>query len=227
MHGPLTLSPPQRRVIGVLIEKALTTPDSYPLTLHAIVLGCNQKQNRDPVVEYEEGHIGRVVHELMQMELVRLAPVSAAARSNRFQHLTEERLNWARPQQAIMAELLLRGPQTIGELRTRAGRMTSFPDLASVSHILDELAARQPPHVRAMPREPGKSAVRHTHLLSPDDESETAAVPDSGAAGAAPADEDAAVLTERIARLETLVGDLQRQLAELHPGGGGAARTDG
>jgi uncharacterized protein YceH (UPF0502 family) len=163
----------------------------------------------------------------MQMELVRLAPVAAAARSNRFQHLTEERLNWARPHQAIMAELLLRGPQTPGELRTRAGRMTSFPDLASVSHILDELAARQPPHVRALPREPGKSAVRHTHLLYPDDESEAAAGPTVGAAAPAPSNEEAAALSERIARLEALVGNLQRQVAELHPGSGGAGRAEG
>ncbi len=156
------------RVLGVLIEKSLSQSGSYPLTLNAVVLGANQKQNREPVLSLSETEVGRVLHSLERKKLVGYASVGAGARANRFEHHVAEQLKWDRREQAVMAELMLRDRQTIGELRTRASRMTPFPDLPAVAAVLDSLAAYDPPCVEELPREPGRSASRYRHLIGED-----------------------------------------------------------
>lgn len=153
------------RVLGVLIEKSLTQPGSYPLTLNALVLGCNQKQNRDPVVEFGESDVSRAIHTLQLKGLVKQAPPLPGARANRFQHHVVEALHWDRREQAIMAELMVRGRQTPGELRTNASRMTGFADLPAVLATLEALMRYTPPYVEELAREPGRSANRYRHLL--------------------------------------------------------------
>ena len=154
------------RALGVLIEKALTQPGSYPLTLNAIQLGANQKQNRDPVVDYSESDISRAVHSLQLRNLIKQAPPSPGARANRFAHNVVEVLHWDRREQAIMAELIMRGRQTAGELRTHASRMTPFPDIEGVTATLRGLSQGEHRFVEELAREPGRSANRFRHLMS-------------------------------------------------------------
>ncbi len=155
----------QCRVLGVLIEKALSQAGSDGLSLNSILVGCNQKTNREPVVEYADGDIARTVRELMDMQLVAQAPPEPGARVNRFGQRVEERLGWGRREQAVIAELMLRGPQTVGELRGRIGRMNVNLDVLGVQAILDELGSRESPPLVVLPREPGRSAVRYRHTL--------------------------------------------------------------
>ena len=155
MHPVLT--PVQQRVWGALIEKSLSQPAYYPMTLNAVNAACNQKQNRDPVMSLGEGEVAKALHELQEMGLVSLAPSSPGARANRFGHQAQSELAWDRPQQAIMAELLVRGPQTLGELRTRAGRMSdTLQNLAILSNVVNDLAAREPPPTSAPGFVPGR-----------------------------------------------------------------------
>jgi len=158
------------RVLGVLMEKSLTQASTYPMTMNAIVLGANQKQNRDPVVEMSEGDVAKALTRLQQKRLVKQAPPSAGARSNRFLHACVEAFQWDRRQQAIMSELFLRGRQTPGELRTHASRMTPFPDLEAIGNTLSELENQAPPFVEELLREPGRSANRWRHLLGSEEE---------------------------------------------------------
>ena len=210
------LTAEQRRVLGVLMEKSLATPDYYPMTLSAIVAACNQKSNRDPVVSYPEGDVGRVLYELMELNLVAQADTSHGARANRFEQRVHEELDWNRRHRALMAELLLRGPQTLGELRTRSARMVSLPDPASLTSVLEELVCMDPPRVRVLPREPGRSAVRHDHTLYPPDECTASAVPAVATTEAGPVETTSdSGLTARIERLETEVADLRAVVQDI------------
>jgi len=204
------------RVLGVLIEKSLTQPGSYPLTLNAIVLGANQKQNRSPVESYSETAVGKALYSLQEMDLVAHAPPAPAARANRFKHRAAETLHWDPREQAVMAELMLRGRQTAGELRTRASRMTPFDDLEAVGAVLTGLMEHEPAFVEKLPREPGRSAVRFRHLLSGEetgtsDVSAEVVVPSS----TANPHDDQTGLADRVARLEATVSKLSRVVAEL------------
>ena len=163
------------RVLGVLMEKALTTPDAYPLTINSLVSGANQKQNRDPIMSLTDGDVSRTLQTLTHRGLAHQAPPEPGARANRFQHTVVEGFHWDKRGQAIMTELLLRGRQTGGELRTRASRMCSFADVPAVLVTLAELAQVDPPFVEELPREPGRSSNRWRHLLS--DEAEPTAAP--------------------------------------------------
>jgi uncharacterized protein YceH (UPF0502 family) len=165
---PIQLSENETRVLGVLIEKSLTQPTSYPLTLNAIVLGANQLQNRDPVIQLSDADASAAIRTLSHKKLVEQAPPSPGARANRFRHRVGEEFRWDRRQQAIMAELMLRGRQTAGELRGRASRMTTFQDVDSVMVTLGELMSGDTKFVEEMPREPGRSANRFRQRLSPD-----------------------------------------------------------
>ena len=173
---PIQLEDNEQRVLGVLIEKSLTQQSSYPMTLNAIVLGANQKQNRDPVLALTEQDVGKALHGLQQRRLVAQADPASGARVNRFAHNVVERLEWDRHDQAVMAELMLRGHQTPGELRSRASRMTPFQDVQSVIGILSRLQEADPPFVEELPREPGRSANRFRHLIGVD--AMAAAAPD-------------------------------------------------
>lgn len=207
------LAPAPRRVLGVLIEKSMTTPGQYPLTMNALLTGCNQLTCRDPVMTLAEGDVAKAVFELQQWQLVAQAPPDRTARANRFIHNVEQRFGWGARERALMAELLLRGPQTIGELKGNASRMTPLEDLHYVSELLGALAGREPPFVRELPRQPGKSVVRYDHLFYPDDEPREYSVP------TAKADTDPPPfnrpLEERIARLESEITAIREQLRHL------------
>jgi len=204
----------EQRVLGVLMEKSLTQPDSYPLTLNSILLGANQKQNRDPVREFTEREISDALRGLERSQLVSQAPPALGARSVRFEHHAVERFHWDRREQAIMAELFLRGRQTPGELRTHAGRMTPFADLDAVATTLSALRNQETPFVEELPREPGRSANRFRHLLS--GPSVTPASEKSMPAPEARIGEDsgASDLASRVARLEESVARLEAQMAQ-------------
>lgn len=153
------------RVLGVLIEKSLTQSSGYPMTVNGITLGANQLQNREPVTSYSESEVSAALRNLIHMNLAAQSPPSSGARAVRFEHRVVDHSHWDRREQAVMAELMLRGRQTAGELRTHASRMTPLPDLPAVTAILDALKAHEPPFVEELPREPGRSANRFRHLL--------------------------------------------------------------
>lgn len=169
----MTLDSVQARVLGTLIEKEIVTPENYPLSLNALIAGCNQKSSRDPVVELGEDEVRQALHTLEQQGLT---SVNRDARVAKFEHRARTVLNLRRDETAILCLLLLRGPQTPGELRSRADRMYSFDDIAAVESTLNRLASEpsvegtQPqgirPLVSALPRQPGSREVRYMHLLS-------------------------------------------------------------
>ena len=159
------LTAEEARVLGALIEKALTTPEYYPLSLNALVMACNQKNNRLPLVAYVESLVVRVIDELREKRLVAMVTESGA-RVPKYKQLADVQIGLDLKDLAIIAELLLRGPQTVGELRNRADRMAGFTDLADAQSVLDGLAARPAPLVARLPRQPGTKESRYTHLLS-------------------------------------------------------------
>ena len=207
----------QIRVIGVLIEKSLSQPGSYPLTINAIQLGANQKQNRDPVVDYTEGDVTRALQQLISRKIVSQAPPSSGARANRFEHRVLDAFGWDRREQAVMAELMLRGRQTAGELRSRASRMTSITDLGAVDAVLRALMEHNHPFVAELTREPGRFTNRFRQLMQSNPPAETAP-----AVAAVELTEDVDEpfqsvedLTARVTRLETAVFDLTAAVTEL------------
>lgn len=197
------------RVLGCLIEKEMATPEYYPLTLNALTNACNQKSNRDPVMSLDEADVIRALDALRTQGLAMQS--AEGVRVPRYRHTLAEKLHLEPPQLAVLAELLLRGPQTLGELRTRAERMHPLPDLGAVEDILDELAEHTPALATQLPRQPGQKENRYAHLL--------AGEPTIEAAGRALPPEAARVqvsaVDERIARLEEEVVALRLELAEL------------
>jgi uncharacterized protein YceH (UPF0502 family) len=182
----VTLDVVERRVLGVLMEKALALPQYYPMTVNAITTACNQKQNRDPVMDLDEEVVWDALERLRNRNLVVRVAAGAGARTDKFKHNVAEAWSWPASHRAIMAELLLRGPQTVAELRTRASRMSEFATSEEVTTALETLAAHDPPWVRLLPRQPGQSAARWGHLLYPADEAPPAPKMD-GPAEEAPA----------------------------------------
>jgi uncharacterized protein YceH (UPF0502 family) len=195
------------------------------MTLNALVAACNQKQNRDPVMSIEEGAVFRGIESLRERGLVSKVLPGPGARTDRFKHEVESQFGWQRHEKAVMAELLLRGPQTVGELRSRCSRMATFETLEVVSAVLDSLAHKDPPMATALPREPGRSAIRHTHLLYPEGEQPAAAAP-TVAAPAATVGAVAAPSTPpaEIAALQSQIDALQTELADLHEAMNGLRR---
>ncbi len=210
---PLTLSAVQRRVLGVVIEKSFTTPEQYPLTVNAIIAGCNQKSNRDPVLDLGDGDVIQAVQELMHMNLVKLAATGPGARSNRYEHDVTSQFPWSPREQAVLTELMLRGPQTVGELRTRSNRMVPFPDLQTVQNILDAFVGAEPPEVVVLPRAAGQSAIRYRHTFHADGE-EVETGQSAAAAPTAPPPRDAS-LEKRVDDLESRVADLERRIEAI------------
>jgi len=198
----------ETRVLGCLIEKELATPEYYPLTLNALTNACNQKSNRDPVMALEDAD---VVRALDSLRFQRLAHQSAeGVRSAKYCHNLEGLLRLEPQELAILAELLLRGPQTVGELRGRAERMRPFPDLAAVEEVLASLAEREAPLVVRLPRQAGRKEQRYAHLLSGVPE-----VNDEYAPPLEPARRQVLAENERLTALETEVATLRGELAEL------------
>ena len=201
------------RVLGCLIEKQRTTPDAYPLSLNALRLACNQSTNRDPVVQYDEATIRDALQRLYRRGWTRLAS-GQGSRAAKYRHLLDDALRLAPDELALLAVLMLRGPQTPGELKQRSERLHPFPDLAAVHATLEGLIARE--LVARLPRRPGQKEERYAQLLGGDHAAAAepaAAAPAAGGAGAAPA--AAAGHEERLARLEREVAELRAELAAL------------
>jgi uncharacterized protein len=196
------------RVLGCLIEKQRTTPDAYPLSLNALRAACNQTTNRDPVVEYDEETVRSALRRLEQRRWVRLAS-GRGSRAVKFRHLFDEALGIGEPELAILAVLMLRGDQTVGELKARAERLHPFPSLAEVHETLDRMIERE--LVVRLSRRPGQKEERYRQLLGGDEEA--AAGADAPPADREPPSEDD--LAARVGRLEAEVASLRETLATL------------
>jgi len=194
------------RVLGALVEKDITTPDYYPLSLNALVNACNQKNNRDPVMTLDEESVS---HALATLQEKRLAgPASGAdSRVTKYEHRLQEVFNFDRRETAILCVLLLRGAQTPGELRGRTERMYHFEALDDVHSTLDRLSQRQPALVAVLPRQPGTKESRYMQLFSGD------APPAEAAAVRVPASPSQG--EGRLAELESEVAELRREVAEM------------
>jgi hypothetical protein len=202
----IVLNPAEARVLGALIEKDITTPDYYPLSLNALINACNQKNNRDPVTNFDEETVRLALRNLSDKRLA--GPASGAdGRVTKYEHRLQEVFNFTRPETAILCVLLLRGPQTPGELRGRTERMHRFEDLDEVLSGLQQLMRREPPLAKALGRRPGTKEIRYAHLLSGDVE---AWEPPAESASSGITDEN-----ERVAHLEAQVSALQSEVAEL------------
>jgi hypothetical protein len=200
------LSEVECRVLGALIEKDITTPDYYPLSLNALVNACNQKNNRDPVMNLDENAVREALHSLQEKRLA--GPAGGAdSRVTKYEHRIQEVFNFTRAETAVMDVLLLRGPQTPGELRGRTERMYRFEELSDVQSTLQKLMQREPPLVKVLPRQPGTKESRYAHLLAGDVEGYIAP-PESVTLHAVQDD-------ERVARLENELAELRRELADL------------
>jgi uncharacterized protein len=226
------LDPLEARVIGCLIEKQITTPDQYPLSLNALVNACNQKSNRDPVMSLDEPTVQRTLDTLSRRHLI-LERSGFGSRVPKFQQLfcnTEHgSLKFSPQELAIVCELLLRGPQTPGELRSRASRMAPFADVSEVEAALRGLSEREGAAlVVQLPRESGRRESRYRHLFGPESPPEpiAAAIAAPDPAPDSPTGADAAAqatagetLASRVARLEEAVRELRRELEALKAAG--------
>lgn len=223
----MDLTPIEARVLGSLVEKDATTPDYYPLSLNALVNACNQKNNRDPVMTLDEDAVRDALTGLQSQRLAGTAS-GADSRVTKYEHRLQEVYNFSRGEVAVLCVLLLRGPQTPGELRGRTERMHRFEDLDQVQAVLQRLMQRQPPLAAVLPRQPGTKEARYAHLMSGDIDHVAPesvpqvrpsvgltwastqpinAVPDSS-----PPDPD---LRERVALLEQTVAELKSRVEEL------------
>jgi hypothetical protein len=232
------LSPVEQRVLGCLIEKRWTTPEQYPLSLNALRLACNQATNRDPVTDYDEATVGAAAQRLSRYGLTRLAS-GHSSRAVKYRHLAEEGLGLTREPLAALGVLLLRGPQTLGEIKARTERMAPLGTLAEVELVLAQLGEHG--YARALPRRPGQKEVRFEHLLGEAEDDSGAAGPadtgstsESGPGGPAaanlpgermpadnlpgermPAPPPAAGLETRVAALEAEIERLRAEVGEL------------
>ena len=202
----LDLNPVETRVLGCLIEKQRTTPDTYPLTLNALRLACNQSTNRDPVVDYDEHTIRAALERLARRRFVRLAS-GHTTRATKYRHLLDDTLSLDPAELAVLAVLMLRGAQTPGELRQRTERLQRFADHSELEAVLGRLAERD--FVRRLDRRPGQKEQRYTLLMDSDEEEEVEAVPTPDTRDPIPEQPD------RIERLEREVAQLRAELAEL------------
>jgi uncharacterized protein YceH (UPF0502 family) len=159
------LSPVAARVLGSLVEKEITTPEYYPLSLNALANACNQKNNREPVLNLDEDQIRQALHQLEDDGLAGPAR-GTDSRVAKYEHRMQEVFNFTRGEIAVVCVLLLRGPQTPGELRGRAERMHRFEELSDVQSTLQRLMQREPPLVKVLPRQPGTKEARYAHLFS-------------------------------------------------------------
>ena len=216
---PLLLTEPETRVLGALIEKDITTPDYYPLSLNALVNACNQKNNRDPVMTLDESTVRDALATLQEKRMA--SPASGAdSRVTKFEHRLQEVFNFDRREIAIVCVLLLRGPQTPGELRSRTDRMYHFEALEDVIATLDRLAHREPALAAILPRQPGTKESRYTHLFAGGppmyDAGENVSVaraPSPATAGANSTADRLSTLEEEVSRLRHELSEVQHQLA--------------
>jgi uncharacterized protein len=210
----IVLNPAEARVLGALVEKDITTPDYYPLSLNALINACNQKNNREPVTNFDEETVRLALRNLSDKRLA--GPAGGAdGRVTKYEHRMQEVFNFTRQETALICVLLLRGPQTPGELRGRTERMYQFEQLDDVLSGLQQLMRREPPLAKALGRRPGTKEIRYAHLLSGDVEAwEPPAETTSFSAGSADA-ERLIQLEEQVAALRNEVTDLKQQMAEF------------
>jgi uncharacterized protein YceH (UPF0502 family) len=223
----MVLDPIQTRVLGSLIEKEIVTPESYPLSLNALVNACNQKSSRDPVLELSEDEVRQALHTLEDENLVSTLHDS---RVPKYEHRIRTVLNLRRDETAVLCLLMLRGPQTPGELRGRAERMYTFDDIATVQSTLDRLATREAasetdpattgPLTTQLPRQPGARESRYAHLLSgiPDlsaasPHPSTATAPSAEAGRIAQLEQEVAALTSAFSTLQSRIERLESSLS--------------
>ena len=211
MATEMQLSEVAARVLGALVEKEITTPEYYPLSLNALVNACNQKSNREPVMNLDEDAVTAALRSLSDLELAGAADTNDS-RVRKYEHRLGEAYNFTRPEIAVLCVLLLRGAQTPGELRGRGERLHHFEELSDVQAALQKLMAREPALVKVLARQPGTKESRYMHLMSGD--VEVAPVEDArehvrGSSAAESIDR------ERIEQLESEVAALKNEIAEL------------
>ena len=203
------LTETEARVLGSLVEKDITTPDYYPLSLNALVNACNQKSNREPVMNLNDDAVRQALHSLNEKGLAGNASGAGDSRVAKFEHRMQEAFNLTRPETALLCALLLRGPQTPGELRGRAERLHRFEDLTDVQSTLQKLMTREEPLAKVLPRQPGTKEARYAHLLCGDKPEWEAPAP------VVEARSESGVDDERIVRLEEEVAALRKEMADL------------
>lgn len=202
------LNPVEARVIGSLIEKQITTPEYYPLTLNALINACNQTTNRDPVVAYDERTVARALESLREKSLVWMV---TGSRVPKYEHRFTEQFKLAEQEIAVMCVLMLRGPQTAGEIRGRTGRLYEFASIEEVELVLESLMQAESPFVVKLARQPGTKESRYAHLLS----GEVHLDHHEAQAKAEPVMQEVRAENERIARLESEVETLRQELQEI------------
>lgn len=208
---PIKITAAEARVLGCLVEKEVTTPDYYPLTMNALINACNQRSNREPVMDLDEDDVRQALHGLEDKQLAGRAR-SADGRVAKYEHWLGEAFNFSRAETALMCLLLLRGPQTPGELRGRTERLYEFAEIGDVSAGLQKLMERDPALVAVLPRQAGARESRYAHLLS----GPVGSIP-VFTAGASASQSPAATpeQEERIAQLEATVTQLKSDLEDL------------
>jgi uncharacterized protein len=210
----------EARVLGALVEKELTTPDYYPLSMNALVNACNQKSNRDPHMNLTEANVDHAMRSLEKQGLAGRA--DSDGRVTKYEHRLQEAFNFDRRDVAILCELLLRGPQTPGELRSRASRMHPFEDLAQIQSALQRLAQREPPLVTMLARQTGMKEARYAHLMSGpvtgqgvEPRAAEASAPSDARSRSADDSFEMAALQSEIAELKSDVADLKNEIADV------------
>ena len=196
-----TFSDTEVRVLGSLIEKEITTPDYYPLSLNALVAACNQSSNRNPVMHLDEAAVARATDTLREKKVLHQVERSES-RGPRYRHILYEAMNLGRPAIAVMCVLMLRGPQTVGEIRTRTNRLYDFTSLEDVETTLNSLMSGELPLIVRLPRQTGQKEVRYAHLLS-------------GTVTYSQKDEEIEPEPDRIGKLEREVEDLKKQFEQF------------
>ena len=204
----LLLHPVEIRVLGALLEKETTTPEYYPLSLNALVNACNQKSNRDPVVQFDEALVEEALQSLRDKGLL-LTKSGAGSRVVKYGHRISEKLNLGRRELAILCELMLRGPQTLGELRSRCERMHRFDDVSEIESVIE----KQTDLITKLDRRPGEKESRYAHLLSgpPAAEAEASA----GMPATITRSDRIDALEAELGEIRTELEDLKRQMAEF------------
>lgn len=195
----------QVRVLGCLVEKQQTTPDQYPLTVNSLRNACNQKSSREPVTAYTEGEVG---HTLRELEALHLVKEAWGTRAPKYEQRLSNALGLTSKSMAILCTLMLRGPQTPGELKTHSHRLHEFTDLDDIQYVLDKLAGAEPPLTTLLPRQPGQKEARYAHLLC--GQPQLPAVTQRTAARPV-----VSGLEQRVAELEAQVAELSARLELL------------
>ncbi len=210
----MTLTPEEIRILGCLVEKESTTPDGYPLTTNSLVAACNQRTSRDPVVDYDEATVTETLISLREQALARTSR-GEGSRVYKHAHTLDAALGLDPAELATLSVMMLRGPQTVGELRTRSERQHSFASLDAIQFTLEQLAGREPPLVVLLPRQPGQKEARWTHTLGGSPGSvapEGAGAPPRASGTSEPLALEVAELREEVSALRDRLEELERSL---------------